>query len=382
MILRSKQLRFLALALVAGLGLAGCGKGCGKMGGAGKQESLSLIPADSNIVLGMNWKKIQESPLGGKMMEGVPPEAQPFLKDVDNLVLGLTVLGVGGEPKDFVGVISGKLDSAAMVKQMSDQAQKTGATLTNEDYEGVKLYGTTKEPDFAVGMLENQAVFGKKATVKRSLDLVKKKGDSVEKNKAMMDLINSIDKGKMLWAVATIPPGAIPAGEGGGMGNPMSALSSVKALDLTLDFLQNLNLDLGVITGSKEDAQQMMTMANSYKTLFGGSVASKSPELGKVLGGLSIDAKENKVILTLKLDQATVEDLANKAKQKQGPMPMGMDEGMGAPAPAVPPAAPPAAAMDPGFPPTAPAVPPPAPAAPIAPAAPAVPPAVPPAPAP
>src|SRR5688572_9251209 len=99
MILRSSKVRFLVLALVAGIGLAGCGKGCGRMGGAGKQESLSLIPADSNIVLGMNWKKIQESPLGAKMMEGVPPEAQPFLKDVDNLVLGLTVLGVGGEPK-------------------------------------------------------------------------------------------------------------------------------------------------------------------------------------------------------------------------------------------------------------------------------------------
>jgi hypothetical protein len=198
--------------------------------------------------------------------------------------------------------------------------------------------------------------------VKRSLDLVKKKGDSVEKNKAVMDLINGLDKGKMLWAVATIPPGAIPAGEGGGMGNPMSALSSVKALDLTLDYLQSLNLDLGVFTGSKEDAQQMMTMANSYKTLFGGSVASKSPELGKILGGLSIDAKENKVILTLKLDQATVEELANKAKQqKQAPMPMGMDEGMGAPAPAAPPPAP-ADAMAP-----------PAPGAPVAPAAPAAP---------
>lgn len=340
MILRSNKVRFLALALVAGVGFAGCGKGCGKAGG-GKQESLSLIPADSNVVLGINWKKVQESPMGAKFLEGVPQEAQPFLKDVDNLLLGVKAVPMGGAPKDFVGIVSGKLDTAAMVKQMGDQAQKTGATLTNEEYEGVKIYGTSNEPEFAVAMLDSQAVFGSKDSVKRALDLAKKKGDSVEKNKAVMDLIGGIDKGKMLWAVATIPPGSIPEGAGGGMGNPLSSLSSVKALDLALDYNQNLTLDLGVITGSKEDAQQMMTMANSYKTLFGGSVASKSPELGKILGGLSIDAKDNKVILALKLDQATVEELAKKAKEKQGAMPMGMDEGA-APAPAAdaPPAAP------------------------------------------
>lgn len=335
--LRSRKFRFFALALVAGLGLglAGCGKGCGKAG-VGKQEGLTLIPSDSNVVVGVNWKKVQESPMGAKLLEGVPPEAQPFLKDVDNLVLGVKATPMGGSPKDFVGVVSGKLDTAAMVKQMGDQAQKSGATMTDEDYEGVKIYSTSKDPDIAVAMLDSQAVFGSKDSVKRALDLAKKKGDSVEKNKEVMDLINGLDKGKMVWAVATIPPGSIPAGGGGGMGNPLSSLESVKALDLALDYNQNLTLDLGVITGSKEDAQQMMTMANSYKTLFGGSVASKSPELGKILGGLSIDAKENKVVLALKLDQATVEDLANKAKQKQGAMPMGMDEGMGAPAPAVP----------------------------------------------
>lgn len=334
MISRSKKFRFFALALVAGIGLAGCGKGCGKAG-VGKQEGLTLIPADSNVVLGVNWKKVQDSPLGVKLMEGVPPEAQPFMKDVDNLVLGVKATPMGGAPKDFVGVISGKLDTAALVKQMGDQAQKTGATMTNEDYEGVKIYSTSKDPDIAVAMLESQAVFGSKETVKRALDLAKKKGDSVEKNKDLMALVNGLDKGKMVWAVATIPPGSIPAG-GGGMGNPLSSLDSVKALDLALDYNEGLTLDLGVITGTKEDAQQMMTMANSYKTLFGGSVASKSPELGKILGGLSIDAKENKVVLALKLDKATVEELAAKAKQQQGAMPMGMDEGMGAPAPAVP----------------------------------------------
>ncbi len=337
MIQRSIKVRYVALALVAGLGLAGCGKGCGKQG-AGKAESLSLIPADSNVVVGMNWKKVQESPMGAKLMAGVPAEAQPFLKDVDGLVIGLKVQGMERDAKEFVGIVCGKLDSAAMIKQMGDQAQKTGTTLQTQDYEGVKIYSTAKDAGFGVALLDGQAVFGKIETVKKALDLAKKKGDAIEKNKAVMDLINGVDKGKMLWAVATIPEGVIPAGAGGGgMGNPMGALNSVKALDLALDYNQNLVLDLGVLTGTKEDAQQMMTMANSYKTLFGASVASKSPELGKILGALSIDAKENKVILALKLDQATVEDLAKKAQAGAAGMPMGgMEPGAGGPPPGVP----------------------------------------------
>ncbi len=361
MIQRSSKVRYVALALVAGLSLASCGKGCGKQGAAGKTESLSLIPADSNVVIGMNWKKLQDSPLGAKMNQGVPAEAQPFLKDIDSIVLGIKVEGAERDAKELVGVVSGKLDSAAMLKQMNDQAAKSGTTVQTEDYEGIKIYSTAKDQGFGVALLDGQAVFGKIETVKKSLDLIKKKGDSLEKNKAMMDLIGGVDKTKMMWAVGTIPEGALPAGGGGGMANPMSALSTVKAIDLALDYNQNLTLDLGILTGTKDDAQQLMTMANSYKTLFGASLASKSPELGKILGSLSIDAKENKVILTLKIDQATVEDLANKAKAAGAGMPMGgMDEG--APAPGGPDAMAPSA-------PAAPA----APAAPSAPAAPAAP---------
>jgi hypothetical protein len=100
----------------------------------------------------------------------------------------------------------------------------------------------------------------------------------------------------------------------------MGALAGLKAIDLSLDFSDNLVFDLGVITGGKDNAQQLMTMANSYKTLFGTSLAMKDPTLGKVLNGLIIDAKDERVNLSLKIDKATVEELAKKAAEKQ-PMP-------------------------------------------------------------
>jgi len=347
-----RSLRFSRVTLgilFATLALAGCGKGCGKggIGGgeAAKKESFELIPVDCNVVFGIDWKKIQASPLGPKMMEGVPADVQPMLKDVDGMVLGMKVQGMERDAKEFVGIVNGKLDSAALLNQLTLQAQKTGTTVQEQVYEGVKIHSTAKEPTFGTAFVSGLAIFGKVDTVKRAIDLSNKKGDSIEKNPVMMDLVKGVDKSKMLWAVASIPEGAIPAG---GAGNPMASLSSVKAVDLAVDYTKELTLDLGIFAATKEDAQQMMTMANSYKTLFGASLASKRPELGKILSSLAIDAKENKVILSLKLDQATVEDLANKAKQSGAgmaapgtapAMPLGGGDA-GVPPPATPPAPP------------------------------------------
>lgn len=356
----SRTLRFSRLTLaflMTTLALASCGKGCGKggIGGgneAAKKEAFELIPSDSNVLLGVDWKKVQTSPLGPKMQEGVPADVQPYLKDIDGVLLGMKIDGAERDAKEFVGIISGKLDEATLLKQLTLQAEKNGTTVQEQVYEGVKIHSSAKEPTFGTAFVDGLGLFGKVDTLKKSIDLSKKKGDSIEKNAPMMDLIKGVDKSKMIWAVASIPAGTIPAG---GAGNPMASLSSVKAIDLALDYAKELTLDLGIFAATKEDAQQMMTMANSYKTLFGASLASKSPELGKILSSLSIDAKESKVVLTLKLDQATVEELANKAKQNApglapgGSPAMPLDEGdAGAPPP--PPAAPPAAESAPSAP--------------------------------
>ncbi|HCU24071.1 MAG TPA: hypothetical protein DF383_03560 [Deltaproteobacteria bacterium] len=315
-------MRLVAVAFVASLTLTACGKGCTKRQAA-KAESLKLIPVDSNVLIGINWKKTQASPLGPKLSEGIPPEAKALLQNIDSLVLGANVdsimptlsTGTPKEPKDVIGVVDGKVDKEAWLKEMKDRLAKNSASPQEEDYEGVKIYSDPTPKGISIAFLGEQTLFGMKESVKKAIDLSKGKGDSIEKNKAVMDIVKGLDKGKMLWAVALIPEGTIPAGAEGGAGNPMNALSSMKSLDLALDYNGNLLLDLGIFTATKESAQQMMTMANSYKTLFGGTLASKSPELGKILGGLSIDAKENKVVLTLKLDQATVEELAKKAKE-------------------------------------------------------------------
>lgn len=389
----NKRLLFLvsilAIAFAATTSLTGCGKGC-----MGKQVSLvptgafELIPIDSNAVVGVNWKKILGSPLGAKMQQGVPPEVAPVVQDVDSVVVGLNLQSAKSDP-DFVAVVSGKLDAAKLTALMTQQASKEGSTITDEVYEGVTIKSSSKTPQIGVAFVQDKALVGTKVSVKKAIDLSKKKGDAIDKNKPLMDLVNTVDKGKMLWAAAVIPPGMIPAGGPGGMGGPMAALGSLKAIDLAIDYLDSLTLDLGVVAASADDAKQIQTMANSYKTLFGGAMAAKDPSIGKVLNALTIDAKNDRVVLALKLDKATVDDLANKAGQAVPPMapgqpaPMGMpmDPGTAPSAPMMPPAPAPMAAQPPvpmapapAAPPSVPmAAPPPAPVVPPPPPAPAPP---------
>ncbi|MDX1386401.1 MAG: hypothetical protein R3257_02345 [bacterium] len=331
---------FVSFSLMAMMALTGCGKGCAKKGpklSTEQKEVLKLIPSGKNILIGLNWEKMQDSPLGEKFKEKIPAEVSTFLKDIQGMTLGFTVRGMGQQPDDVVGVITGNLNADKLLSELKAQAEKEGQEVVSEDYQGIQVYTATKDPTMGIAFVAEKLVVGKKTAVKKVIDLSKGQGDSVEKDTHLIELLGAVDTRKMLWAVAIVPEGAIPAGGAGGPGNPMGALAGIKAIDLAMDMSKDLTVDLGVIAGTPEDAKQMETMANSYKTLFGTSLAQKDPNMGKVLNNLTIGVEGNRVALGLQVDQATVEELSKKAGGPQSP---GEPEGMEAPAVPPPPPAP------------------------------------------
>ncbi len=297
------------------LSLAACGKGCFQK--SGPRDSFALIPSDTNAVMGMNWKKVQTSPLGPKMLEGMK-ETRNLLQDKDiDVVIGFKVQGSNQQPV-AVGVATGNLEPSAVIDEMKRQAEKASTTLENETYEDTKIYYTAKDPSFGLAMLGNQAIFGTKDVVKRSLDLDKKKGESLLQNKPMMDLVGTIDRNKMLWAVGKVPDGLAPTAPAG-TANPMEALSSVKAFDLTVDYQQDLAIDLGLTTPSEEEAKKIVSVVDGLKMLFGGFMSAQKPELGKFVSTLPMTVKGNKAVLALKLDKATMDKLEAESKQVPAP---------------------------------------------------------------
>lgn len=339
------------VVLMLVVGLSACGKACGKkLGMAPETSALKLIPSGQNLLLGLDWKKLEASPVGQKIQPKLPAEAAPLLKDIQSFTLGMKIPGMGQEPKELVGIISGQLDEAKMVAAFNETAQKEGQQITTEEYDGIKIYSSSKEPSMGIAFVARNGVMGDKVNIKKVIDLSKGKGDSVEKDTALMDLLKGVDTSRMLWAVAIVPEGTMPSGPEAQAG-PMGAFSQIKAVDVALDIAKGLILDVGLIAGTPEAAQQMQTMANSYKTLFGSSLAAKNPSLGKAFNNLTIGVNGPRVSLNLKLDETTVQDLSQQA------------ESAAPPAPGVPTA--PDAPMAPGTPPTLDApLTPPAPAAP------------------
>jgi len=321
---RSTLIKFFCLSVMTATLLAGCGKGCGKKSVEKADiESFALIPADSNVVMGLNWEKLAGSPLGDKIKKDAPPDFAPFMDQVEGMILGLNVTGMGGEPKDFVAVIQGKFDQEALVAQMSEQAKKEGTTLESEEYSGINIYTSPKDARMGVAFLGSGVIVGKKEGVKKSIDLSNNKGESIKSKKSIMDMIGEIDTGKMLWAVGIVPEGALPGGSGAGAG-PLGAFAAVKAIDLAVDYTKELTVDLGIIAGAEEEAKEMLTMANSYKTLFGTSLAQQNPNLGKLFGNLTLEVSGKRLAIHLKLDEATVQELSEQAKQS----PLGSDMDM------------------------------------------------------
>lgn len=323
----SKKFYYFLMPLLTALLITGCGKGCGKGGVPGGEEAaaLKLIPAGKNVLVGINWKELKKSPLGGKFQENIPEEFKSLGQEIEQITIGLDIQGMGQAPEKGLAVISGSFEPEKLIGIMKSQAQKDGQELEETDYQGIKLYTNPKE-DMVAAFLDKKLLLGQKLAVQEAIDLSQNKGESVEKDQKLMDLLKTVDSSRMLWAVAIVPEGAMGAPGAQQPGSPLGALSGVKALDLALDISKELKVDLGIITGTPEDAKQMETMVNSYKTLFGASLAQQDPNLGKVFSNLNVKVNEKRVTLNLELDEATVTELSKKAEGAADSQPQVLEE--------------------------------------------------------
>jgi hypothetical protein len=374
---RSLITRKIFTALMAVALLSSCGKGCSKGGmgggGGGKVDPLDVIPANSNLLISLNLKKMQTMPMFADMMKDAPQEAKDMSKDMDSAVLALTMRGPA-EPPSGLAIVTGNFDEPKVVLLLEDAAKKQGGEVKKETFEGKTLYLSPKDPSIGMAFLApNEAMWGQVATLKDAITLASKKGESVRSNKELMDLYNKRDDKKMLYGVGLIPPGVTPPAQ---PGDPMASLQGIKAFSLGIDYdNQNLSIDLTANAQDANQAQSLTNMINSYKTIFGTTLASQQPAVGQIIQGANITNQDKSITISLKVSDAVLKQLSQMVAEKKAGAgaPMGMP---GDPSMPPPPSAPaPGLGAAPAMP-AAPAPAPsalPAPAPTVAPAAPAAP---------
>lgn len=332
------KIKWMSVFFMIGL-LTACGKGCQKSGPAGGQvDPLSIIPSGNNLLIGINWKKLTGTSFFQDVSKDMPAEAKEISKDVNDAVIAVSMRGNPAQPPAGLAIVSGTFDEKKILGLIEEAAKKQGATeVKKETIEGKTVYLSSKDPNIGMVFLSpTQAAWGQIATLKESLALLNKKGESIHSNKELLSLYNKRDANKLLWGAAILPPP--PEGQAAPAGDPMAALQGLKAFSLGIDYNnKDLSIDWTGNTQDAAQAQNLVNMVNSYKTIFGATLTAQQPALGQVIQGAQITNQDKNITISLKLNDDVLKQLSQKMNEKAPAAPAAP---MAVPAPTEQPSAP------------------------------------------
>lgn len=274
---------------------------------AGASDDLSLIPIDSEMVMGLNFAQLQKSALWKKFVEPqlMKAEAQEKLgkfKDAcgfDPLTsitsVSLGMKGIGGDKPDGVFVVHGvsKDKSLACLDKFKAEAEKDGAkvvndgdvvTVTNPDGEPVAF--TFVSGDTLVGVVGSNAnTAGVKAAAAG--------GSALKTSPAFVEMYGKIKTQDSLWLSMNGSSKAFDQMAGMGF-RPKAVFGSINVTD-------GLTADMNMRLESPDKATQIAAMLNQQ-------AAQVKPMVDKL--DVSSDAADVKV--SLGLSAAKLDALINQ----------------------------------------------------------------------
>ncbi|MCP5468204.1 MAG: hypothetical protein H7A32_02930 [Deltaproteobacteria bacterium] len=302
------------LVIFSALFLVSCGRGClqenaptpKKETVQEKVSDFELIPKDLNVVAGMNMSKVLSSPIGSKIQDKIPIIAKPFINELDEVSFAWKAKELGRGPEKILGILSGKFDLQKVEERLNEYSKKNQEKYQIEDYKNHKLYYFQEKPAETLSIVAQKVVIGHKDLVMQVVDLSQqeaeqRKANSILSQKDLLKQIKSIDTKKMLWFAAIVP-------EGKNTDDPTNS-SSIQAVDLTMDFPDELHFELGLTTHSESEAKEMESQALSYQILFGKRLAQQDPAFAKAIEGIKIMTDSNRLIISFTLNQEQIKSL-------------------------------------------------------------------------
>jgi hypothetical protein len=330
-----KPIRVLsAVVLSLAVALAGCnkdkkedGKGGAAAGGAGKagvQQILTMFPADSNLVVGINLAGLRGTKLWTQMWPTIEQQGGEELAefkatcniDVGTAVNTITVGGNVDKKDNMLIAVTTTVPRDQVLKCVPAMAQKKGKTVeVKEDgkFVSIKEGETTKSFAWADG---STVVFSAGDADDRPYLEERLAGkDSVTGNQEFMKLVNATDSTATLW-IAFVPP------EGGS--NPMmGGGAQPKAVYASIKLGEGMKMNAGMRYATPEEATKTAEEANKMM-----EPAKGDATFGKYVNKTKIAAAGNEVTINVDLNQQEFDELVALIQQ-QLPMLMMMLGGAG-----------------------------------------------------
>jgi hypothetical protein len=314
-----------AAVVVIGASGAGCSS-CRKTSGPGAtREDVALVPREANLVAMANLKKLRATPLWKRIIE--VPEQTPEqkaryadfvkqtgldpLKQIDSIFVALPQASAAG---DYAAILrGGPFDEARLIEFMRKQFKDDGSDIFESEYHGHKRYtdgkgGTT----FATFIGKDTIVFANDAWSQKVIDLAATPpvGESARANAALAALIKKTRTDDGVWGAGIVSD---DSRQRLAQNDQLKSAGSMKDLYGSVDFTGGLKIDTVVDLGTDADAAEL---AKTLKDQIAQSRQNSQVQLmgfGRYIDAIKVEAKGPSLHLDVKLDQAGLDDLIERA---------------------------------------------------------------------
>lgn len=283
-------------------------------------KALSLLPADTTIVLAINFKRLRRSSSYANILaaaqardsykEGVADLKRAGIdieRDVDTLMLG--VRGAGGDADGVVLIAEGRFRPAKLIKVLREK----NSDMQTRTHRGVRYYTIDNEGSLAI--LGRRVVLAENARMPAVIDLhvTKGRGKSVAGDREFRKLRARIDTGKDVWFVAELPK----AGRAG-FGVPMA--ENIEAFSGSLDLRRGFGLRLRISATDAASANQLVAMVKMGLGMASSNPKAQNMGLDAIAKKAVVVSDEADLVLRLDLTEAEAAKLKGIAEMAGGAM--------------------------------------------------------------
>jgi hypothetical protein len=290
-----------------------------------------MLPANTEVVMGINVRAILDSGVGKEMMKSgsaQKSELQEFTtltgldpqKDIHEVVLASSEFarGTGTNGSKGVAIISGNFQPARIGQAiLSKGGSKTTYAGRDLWYPEIKKEGDKD----ALAFLDNQLlVAGTEAEVKHFLD-----GGTGNVPAALRSKAASVGSRYDIWVVSMVSPSKLAGSMDSGSGPAEQAMGplqgdmfkKIKSSQGGIKFGPRMRLGVEMEAETVEDAAALLGVLQFFKSMMGGAGPTRDAgapaEFTKMLSSVQMRTEASSVLLDLEVAEADVLNIVRSA---------------------------------------------------------------------
>lgn len=328
-----------ATAISSLLLFSSCRGGCSRQSTAGRPVAgaLAWFPAESRIVVAIDFARLRGTPLWGRLAALAQSTAEDQaqiaeiarrtgfdpLRQIESLTVAFPEEARNGGAMGVVLRGHG-LDEARLVGYVRDQVAKQGDDLFSFRRDGRTLWATRKQPTAAGFFPDDRTfVFGAGGWAEKMAELGRGALSGAEQNLQLVHLVERAGVTNPLWTAAIVPAAtrALLAAD-----PQLASGGGITTLALGVDLGAGLQAKLFADLGTRQQAETMTTQVTSAVR-----AAKQSPQvllmgIGPYLDGITARTSDVTAHITVKLSDVQVADALERLRAfltlaRQAPVP-------------------------------------------------------------